>query len=165
MFVRLPKTDPATFMLVMGLLICLFIGLPACTSMQSDFETPTVTISSFRAVPSQSTVPDFEIGLRVINPNSAPLKLQGIAYTITLEDRELIKGVGKDLPVIEGYSEGTFTVTASMSFYEGLQLLGDLMNNPRDRIRYDLETKLDVGTFMPAIRVRDSGEISLQTSK
>ena len=45
--------------------------------------------------------------------------------------------------------------------FEALQLLGDLMSKPKDSIRYDLETKLDAGAFIPAIRVRDSGEIPL----
>ena len=97
-----------------SLLACLFIAvLPGCTSLDSDFETPTVTINSFRAVPSDSGAPSFEIGLRVINPNREALELQGVAYTISLEGRELVTGVGKDLPVIPAYSEGIFTVTAS----------------------------------------------------
>jgi LEA14-like dessication related protein len=145
-----------------GLLACGWIViLSGCTSLNSDFETPTVTINSFRSVPADSGAPTFEIGLRVVNPNRDALELQGIAYTISLEGRELITGVGKDLPVIPGYSEGNFTVTASASLYQGLRLLTDLMSTPKEKLSYEVSTKLDVGAFRPAIRVKDAGEISL----
>ena len=140
----------AVFAGIVTLCFALAGGLQGCATMRSDFEEPAVTVTSFRAVPSEGAALSFEIGLRVVNPNRDPLELQGVAYTITLEGHKLITGVGKDLPVIDGYSEGT------------IQLLGDLMNDPKDRISYDLDTKLDIGTFYPAIRVRNSGEISLQ---
>ena len=35
-----------------------------------------------------------------------------------------------------------------------------LMANPTDRIPYKVTTKLDVGTFMPAIRVKEEGEFT-----
>jgi len=152
----------AVFAGIVTLCFALAGGLQGCATMRSDFEEPAVTVTSFRAVPSEGAALSFEIGLRVVNPNRDPLELQGVAYTITLEGHKLITGVGKDLPVIDGYSEGTFTLNASASLFQAIQLLGDLMNDPKDRISYDLDTKLDIGTFYPAIRVRNSGEISLQ---
>jgi LEA14-like dessication related protein len=144
------------------IITCILIAiLSGCTSLSSDFETPTVTINSFRPIPSDSGAPSFEIGLRVVNPNRDALELQGIAYTISLEGRELVTGVGKDLPIIPGYSEGNFTVTASASLYQGLRLITDLMSMPRQSLSYEVSTKLDVGAFRPAIRVKDAGKISL----
>jgi len=80
--------------------------LSACATMSPDYEEPTVTLSSFKAIPSEGMVPSFEIGLRIINPNSQALNLDGIVYTVSLQGYELVKGVGKDFPMIEGYSEG-----------------------------------------------------------
>lgn len=142
-------------------LLTVLVSLSGCAALQPDFEMPIVSINSFRAVPSTGALPAFEIGLRVVNPNRQPLALQGIAYTISLEGRELITGVGQDLPVIDGYGEGTFTVTAAASLFEGLRLLNDLMNTPKDTLSYDVATKLDIGPWRPAIRVRDRGELSL----
>jgi len=139
--------------------------LSACATMSPGFETPSVTVSSFKTVPAESGMPKFEIGLRVLNPNSEALELKGVAYTISVEDRELIKGVGNDLPVIEGYGEGEFTVTAAASLFEGAMLLKDLVNKPQDALSYSFEAKLDVGTFIPAIRVKDEGEFSLQGAR
>ncbi|MDH3339353.1 MAG: LEA type 2 family protein [Gammaproteobacteria bacterium] len=107
-------------------------------------------------------MPSFAIGLRVINPNREPLELVGVSYTVSLEGHEIIKGVGNELPVIDAYGEGEFNLTASANLFAGIRLITDLMRNDRDSFRYELEAKLDIGAFRPAIRVRDAGEISLR---
>jgi LEA14-like dessication related protein len=145
-------------------LLVLACALPACTGMRPGFETPTVAFTSFRMLPSTGIAPEFEIGLRVTNPNREALKLQGLAYTVSLEGKELIKGVANQLPVIEGYGSGDVTLTAAPDMLAGIQFFGDLMRSPRDTVGYTVEAKLDVGTFIPAIRVRDEGKITLAPS-
>ncbi|MBU2677373.1 MAG: LEA type 2 family protein [Gammaproteobacteria bacterium] len=138
--------------------------LSACAGLRSDYDAPTVTVKSFRALPSQGAMPGFEIVLNVLNPNRDPLELIGVSYTIRLNGRDLVKGVGNELPVIEGYGSGDLTLSASASMYSGIRFFGDLMKSQSDSIRYEVEAKLDTGTFRRAIRVRDSGEFSLQSS-
>lgn len=110
-------------------------------------------------------MPAFEIGLRVMNPNREPLKLVGASYTVSLEGRDLIKGVANDLPVIEGYGEGTFTLAASADLIAGARFVSDVLRNEKDSVSYELEAKLDVGGLRPAIRVRDAGEINLRSAR
>ena len=141
--------------------IVLAMGLQGCASLKPDFETPTVTISSFKTLPSSGMMPAFDIGLRIVNPNSIALELRGISYTISLEGNEVIKGVGNDLPVIEAYGEGEFNLTASADLFAGMRLITELMKSNKDTFTYEVEAKLDIGAFTPAIRVRDGGEISL----
>jgi LEA14-like dessication related protein len=162
---RLQNKAPAQLVLAIALLAGSIGGIQGCASLQADYDEPVVTVTSFRAVPAEGAALSFEIGLRVVNPNSEALELQGIAYTISLEGHKLITGVGKDLPVVEGYSEETFTLQASASMFQAIQLFSDLMREPKESLQYELETKLDVGTFYPAIRVRKSGEISLQPAQ
>jgi LEA14-like dessication related protein len=130
--------------------------------MRPDFETPSVTVTSFRMLPSNSMTPEFEIGLKVTNPNAQALSLRGVAYTVSLDGTDLVKGVANELPVIDAYGSGDVTLTASPDVFGGIQFLAALMSDPRDSVTYSLEAKLDVGSFVPAIRVRDEGEISLQ---
>ena len=144
-----------------------FIALlvTACTGLGPGYEKPTVSVSAFRALPSDGIMPNFEIDLRVINPNREALNLVGMSYTISLDGHELIKGVGNDLPVVEGYGEGTFTVTAATSLLAGVRLVNDLMNKPSDTFEYRFDAKLDVGRFSRAIQVRESGTISLGAAR
>jgi LEA14-like dessication related protein len=129
--------------------------LCACAALSPDYEEPTVTLNSLRAIPSEGMVPAFEIGLRIINPNSHALNLEGIVYTISLEGYELVKGVGKDFPVIEGYSEGVVTLTASAN------LLAGIRQNNGESLEYEFKAKLDLGGLYPSIKVIETGLINL----
>ena len=138
------------------------LTLAGCASMGPDYETPTVTVSSFRALPSEGALPAFEIGLRVINPNREALVLQGVSYTVSLAGHEIIKGVANDLPVVDGYGEGEFMLTASANLFAGIRLITDLMRNDAGSLEYEFEAKLDTGGFWRAVRVKEFGEISLR---
>ena len=131
--------------------------LQSCASLDPDYEKPTVMMSSFRTVPSEGMVPSFEIGLRIINPNPKPLDLQGVVYSISLKGHELIKGVGKDYPQIEGYSEGNITLNASVSLLKGIRLITDLTQNQDEPLEYTFKAKLDVGGFYPSLRIEETG--------
>ncbi|MGB5165395.1 MAG: LEA type 2 family protein [Woeseiaceae bacterium] len=137
--------------------------LSACAGMGPGYETPTVSVQSFRPVDSGggNGLPAFEIGLRVINPNLEPLELAGVSYTISLNGQEVIKGVGNDLPVIAGYGEGSFTLTASFNLMAGIRLFRSLMDEDSDSLDYSIDGKLDPGSFKRKIRISDSGTVSL----
>jgi hypothetical protein len=139
--------------------------LAACGALRPDYETPTVTISSFRSLPSEGGMPSFEIGLRVLNPNREALNLVGASYTVSIEGHDLINGVANDLPVIEGYGEGTFTLTATANLLAGARFVANLLRSEKDSFEYELEAKLDVGGLRPTIRVRDAGEIALWSGR
>ena len=135
--------------------------LAGCAGLTPGWETPTVTVKSVRAIPSQGVLPEFEIDLHVVNPNREKLKLAGVSYTVSLEGHELIKGVGNDLPVIEGYGEGDITLNASADLFAGVGLIRELMSTQKNTLSYEFEAKLDPGALRPSIRVKDTGKVSL----
>ena len=147
----------------LALILLAAASLSGCAGMGSGYETPTVSVQSFRPIASASGggLPTFEIMLHVINPNLEPLELAGISYTISLDNHDVIKGVGNDLPVIEGYGEGSFTVTAGLSVMAGIQLFRSLMKKDSDNFDYSFEAKLDPGAYKRKIRISNSGSISL----
>jgi LEA14-like dessication related protein len=141
--------------------IVVFSLLSACTTLNPDYEEPTVMMTAFRAVPAEGAMPGFEVGLRIINPNPTPLDLQGVVYSISLQGHELVKGVGKDYPQIEGYSEGNITLNASANLLRGIQFLAGMAKSPDKQLEYEFEAKLDVGGFLPSLRVSDTGMFNL----
>ena len=147
----------------LALILLAAASLSGCAGMGSGYETPTVSVQSFRPIASASGggLPTFEIMLHVINPNLEPLELAGISYTISLDNHDVIKGVGNDLPVIEGYGEGSVTVTAGLSVMAGIQLFRSLMKKDSDNFDYSFEAKLDPGAYKRKIRISNSGSISL----
>ena len=142
-------------------MIAAAVLLAGCAGLRPGWETPTVTVKSVRAVPSQGMLPEFEIDLHIVNPNREALKLAGVSYTVSLEGHELVKGVGNDLPVIEGYGEGDITLNASADLFAGVDLVREMMSSRKETLSYSFEAKLDPGPLRPSIRVKDSGEVSL----
>ena len=139
--------------------ILVLILLSSCATLSPDYEEPSVGLTTFRAIPSEGALPTFEIGLRIINPNAHDLDLRGIVYTISLDGREVMKGVGKDYPVIEAYSQQDVTLVAGVQLLESIQLFADLARSGREALRYDFEAKLDLGGLYPSIRVSESGAL------
>lgn len=139
-------------------LLCGFLMLlQACASMGPDYEEPTVTLSSFRAMPSEGGIPTFEIGLHVLNPNSSSFTLEGVVYTVSIQGHDVVKGVGKDFPVLEGYSEQTIKLTATANLFAGIRLVMDLMKSTDKDLNYEFEAKLDTGGFGRSIRIKEQG--------
>lgn len=152
----------ARFRCLAGCLLGLLLA--SCATLGPEYEEPTVTLTAFRALPSEGMAPAFEIGLRVINPNAQDLALAGVVYTVSVQGHELVKGVGKDFPVIEGYSQQDLVLTASANLLAGISFIGDMMQNPADTLEYAFEAKLDLQGLYPSIRVSERGTFSLNAS-
>ena len=144
---------------IISIAACFLLG--ACASLNPDYEKPTVIMTSFHTIPSEGSLPTFEIGLRIINPNPAPIELQGVVYSISLQGRELVKGVGKDYPIIEGYSQGDVTLSASANLLEGIRFIAGMVKADDRPLEYEFEAKLDVGGFFPSLRVSETGSFNL----
>jgi hypothetical protein len=89
------------------------------------------------------------------------LRLEGVVYTISLQGHELVKGVGKDFPLIEGYSEETVTLTASANLLAGIRFVGDMMNSPGESLNYEFKAKLDLGGLYPSLKISETGKLNL----
>ena len=155
---RLPGLLPALQALLIATAIPL---LGSCANLASHGDKPTVVLKSFKPISADGGLPSFEIGLGVINPNREPLKLYGVVYTISLQGHELVKGVGKDFPPVEGYSEGTLRLTAQPNLLAGIRMLTGMMSGPMDSLEYEFEAKLDTGGWSLPIRVKDVGHFDL----
>ncbi|MBW2476834.1 MAG: LEA type 2 family protein [Deltaproteobacteria bacterium] len=147
--------------------LILLIALFGCAGLENGFETPTVGVRSFRVLPSDGAMPQFEISLHIINPNRTELKLVGLVYSVTLEGHKVITGVSNDLPIIEPYGEGEVMLLASADLLNSIRLIATLLKSQQEKFNYELEAKLDIGKFHPRIHVVDKGDIFLQgqTSK
>lgn len=144
-----------------SMILATLLMLAGCATLRPDFEAPTVTVSSIRALPAETMVPRFEIGLHIVNPNRAALELHGLAYRLTLQGYNILTGVAKDLPTIDGYGEGNLTLIATADMVNSIRWLANLISTESEIITYELEAKLDLGGVHPLIRVKKKGEINL----
>jgi LEA14-like dessication related protein len=142
------------------LLLALLIAFSGCAALDlATLEQPQVNVSSFRMLPTNSLVPEFEIGLHVINPNRVPLKLFGMSYEIELEGHRVLTGVANDLPLIAAYGEGDVLLQARPDLFSTISLFTDLMNQPREKFNFKFTARLDIGKLLPKIQVSKEGQI------
>ena len=142
---------------LLQLVTLLFIN--ACVSIPSDFEQPSVSVTSFTPKGSAGISPQFDIVLHITNPNRKPLKLLGLSYSIHLDGNEVMSGVANNLPTIEPYGETDVKLIASANLVGGFKLITGLMNETRDYIDYEFKARLDVGRFTPRIEVSKKGKL------
>jgi len=145
------------------ILLCTLLA--ACASLRPGFEEPVVSVSSFRALPSDAAVPRFEVGLHIVNPNGFPLKLRGLSYSVSLEGHHILTGATNQLPQISAYGEGDVLLQVSPDLINTISLFADLLNQPRESFSYQLSAKLDIGALLPKIIIERTGKVSLQGLK
>jgi len=104
-------------------------------------------------------VPRFLIGIQVINPNRASLPLRGMSYTVEIEGTRVLSGVANNLPVVPAYGSADFIIEASPDLLGAARVVSGLMSGRQESVGYSFEARLDVGSFMPDIRIRESGTL------
>lgn len=140
----------------------LILCISACTTLQPNFENPSLQVTSIALLPSEGVQINFDVGLKVNNPNKTPLNVLGLAYDLHLDGYKVLEGVGNDIPEIPAYGSAEFNITASTNLMQSFKLFSELLSNPKSVLDYSLNTKLDLGsTWLPALRLKDSGEINL----
>jgi LEA14-like dessication related protein len=153
------STNSGSFLILFWLWVCLSAG---CASLRPGFEKPSVSITSFKPLTSQSLTPKFEIGMHVVNPNATKLSLRGMSYKLFLNDYEVVEGAANELPDVPAYGEAEFKVIATVGLIEGIRFVNDLLQNKNTsgQVAYRLQTKLDIGAMVPAIRIEKTGTFS-----
>ncbi|MEQ8692603.1 MAG: LEA type 2 family protein [Pseudomonadales bacterium] len=136
--------------------------LTACATPLVDFDTPEVDLVGMRPIKSNGMEARFAVQLRVINPNTRPLNIDGLHYQVYLREQRALSGVSAEAVRIPAYGEGLVELEASAGMLGSLALLRDLMSNPPDSgLPYRLEVKLSVGGSLRALRIDREGVLRL----
>lgn len=105
-------------LMLMGLL-----GLLAACASLSGMQAPQVSVSEVSLGKVSLTEQRLRLRLRVGNPNSRELALDGLVFRLEVADRLLAQGMGNQPVVIPPLSEGMVDVEASLQTMELLSLL------------------------------------------
>lgn len=135
--------------------------LAGCVSLPADFKEPGVSVISVRPRVLNSMTPEFDILLRVTNPNRKALEIAGLTYEVILAGSKVIDGVASDLPRIEAYGEAEVMLRARADLLGSLGVLSRLMENPGAPVDYEFKAEIDIGAFYPTVKVNKIGAVSL----
>ena len=151
------RTLPMRFFFV-AVLFFLF----GCATMNLDYEEPSVELVSFKALPVNGFEQNFEIGLKLTNPNNFELPFNGISYQLSVAGETLAHGVAANIPTAAAYGVSRFVVPVSTSLMGGIKVIKALMVNQGQDISYQLKAKLDIAIpFVPKLTVIKKGIIPL----
>lgn len=146
-----------------GLKISVFVLLTslltACASWFYSYEKPQVNITSFAMAPAADTAaPTFLIGLQLVNPNSRPLPLKGMSYSVDVEEQRILSGAEPNLPEVPAYGSSEFTLRATPDLLGSARLINQLLSGERDSLHYRFRARFDVGSLLPYITLEEEGE-------
>ena len=144
------------------LLVWLLLLPAACATVPSDFKEPSVALVSIKPDLRKLLAPEFEVVLRVSNPNRKALDVVGLSYWVELQGRRVVRGVANDIPVIPAYGEADVSLRARADLAGSFALVQDLLEQVEPSVDFVLNADIDVGAFYPVINLRESGSISLR---
>lgn len=150
-----------TFPVQLLLMISLFC-LSSCATLNTVYEKPSVELVSFKALPADGFEQNFEVGLKLTNPNNFDLPFNGISYQLSVAGETLAHGVAANIPTAAAYGESRFVVPVSASLIEGFKVIRALLNSQGKDISYQLKAKLDIDIpLVPKLTVIQDGIIPL----
>ena len=139
--------------------------LSGCASVgMLDFDEPEVELLALEPLPSQGLEARFLVKLRVVNPNSIPLDINGMSYDVFIRDSKVLSGVSNEGLKVGAYSESVAELEVAAGMFGSLALIRDLMSKPTDGgLPYKLNAKLSRSGIGGAIRVSREGSIDLNS--
>ncbi len=142
--------------------ILLTFFLASCQTITENMNTPEVSLVNISQGERVGFQQNFNLSLKVTNPNAKALSLVGLTYELQLDGFDLIKGAANDVPQIAGYSDALVDVQATIGFIEGMQFLNSLFSKNQPELDYKLKVNLDTGLpIIGVIPVVNDGAIDL----
>ena len=136
------------------------IGISGCANLQLD--SPKISIVNFTPKPIKGFDAEFDIVLKIKNPNAIALPLTGMSYQIALNGEPLLSGVSNDLPTIKAYGEEEIAVSVSTNLLSAPKFILKLLNNSNKDIRYQFKSKLDLKGMLPSFNIVEEGVLPLK---
>lgn len=134
----------------------------ACATLPQDFTEPTVSLLAVKPRNAEDLSPEFDVVLRITNPNRKALEINGLTYRIRLDGSEVIDGVASELPAIAPYGEAEVTVRARANLLGGINFLAGLLANASRPVDFELVARIDVGAFYPVVQIERRGQLTLR---
>lgn len=144
-----------------SLLILSLCLLVACASLD-NFDEPVVELAGIEMLPPEGFEQRLQLTLRVINPNDQDFTIEGIYSELSLQGKELVKGVSNQSVAVPAYGEAMIELEATASLIDTFQLFKKFILSPSaSGVEYELASKVSIKNYK-TVRVNKKGSFSLQ---
>ena len=146
---------------LMGTAIAAATLLGGCAGLPPGMQPPTVTIADLGMGNAGLFEQQFNLRLRIQNPNPDEFKVDGIAFDLDINGQPFAKGVGNQPVTVPRYGsafmpvEAVSTLGGSLSFL--IRQFGRLIEGNRAVLKYRIRGVLSV-TGGPRVPFEETGE-------
>jgi LEA14-like dessication related protein len=146
-----------------NLVILLAITLAACAGIRPV--PPEVQLSSLEITDISLSHANFLATLRLFNPNGVALDVEGVKFTLFLNDIRIANGQTAKALTLPAEESGVAAIRLSSSFFDLLQLTRELQNRSEITFRIVGEVKVGgYGLFGATIPIERAGTLPLSGS-
>lgn len=116
-----------------------------CTALKlQQADPPKVTLTSLELTGMTLFEQDFNLGLRLTNPNDFALPIAGLSYTIKLNGEEFANGATNQSVTVPALGDAVVHLTVHANMLGNLQQFRRWQSNPPDKLDYALSGKLSL---------------------
>jgi LEA14-like dessication related protein len=143
-----------------ALAVLLTALLAGCAGPGAYREPPRVSLVSIQ--PSELGVFEQRYGLqlRILNPNDTALPVEGMHYSLQINDREFAYGVSRQPVSIPAYGEALLDVDVVSNLLGVLQQLQEANTGKRESLKYRLSGSLSLKNHRGKLPFDYQGELS-----
>lgn len=106
-----------------GFAVLLAVLLTACSSLPSKPQSPRVSLAGLNLVSMDLFEQRYQVRLRIKNPNSFALPVQGIDFHLNINGEDFADGVGNQPVTIPAYGEKVVALEVSSNLLQVLRQL------------------------------------------
>ena len=133
-------------------------ALGGCAGLRLGMQKPEVSVANIRLLDGNLLEQRFLLTLRVMNPNTSEIAIEGLTFKVDLNGQPFAKGVGNQPVVIPRLGEAMVEVTATTGLGGLLRQLKAFKG--REKVDYRISGRLVTGNF-GGIDFDQTGEVEL----
>lgn len=146
-----------------ALIILTALSISGCASLIQPTEPPHISVVHFKLIDIQLLEQQYELTLRVQNPNNTPLAIKGLSYALEINNSKLAQGVSNQAVTIPAFSEKTLNLTMISGTFGVIRQLQTLEQNNQAALTYRLSGKLSLDNQLLPLNFEKTGSLDLNT--
>ena len=122
-----------------------------CSGLPPGSQPPSVTVADFALADASRFEQQFNLSLRIQNPNPDEFTIDGMAFDLEVNDQPFARGVGNERVTVPRYGSALMAVEAVSTLGGLLRQFGRLAQGERPALKYRIKgvVSLAGGARMP----------------
>jgi LEA14-like dessication related protein len=118
--------------------------LAGCAGLPAGDEAPVVTLADFGVAGGSLLEQQFNLKLRIQNPNNEELRIDGVAFTLEVNDAPFASGVGNQPLTVGRFGAALLPVDGFSSLGGVLRQVGRFVQGDQRALRYRIKGSLSL---------------------